>query len=158
MVFSGGSCFARLIAIRYIATILELPAFWSENYQIQKITMDTLCKQTLLFIEDINPDSVSADDFEAVLFDPDGIDALADAILVGGKHWLQRQPELTESGPPYWLASFVKLVKILRGYDLLFQTCGSALMLSQFNLTQLTANGTSASCRRLGSIVEGCRA
>jgi len=75
------------------------------------ITMDNLCKKTLLFIEDINPESVSAGDFESILFDPDGIDALAVAILVGGKPWLQRQPQLSELGPPYWITSFVKLIK-----------------------------------------------
>jgi len=120
--------------------------------------MDILCKQTLIFIEDIDPDSVNASDFESTLFDPDGIDAVAEAILVGGKHWLQQQPRISESGPPYWLASFVKLIKKLRGYEVLFRNFVPALMKKQFDLTQLTANGISASRRGLGGIVEGCKA
>ena len=120
--------------------------------------MDVLCKQTLLFIEDIDPESVNAGEFESALFDPDGIDALAEAIMEGAERWIREQPRISESGPPYWLASFVKLIKRLRGYEVLFRNLGPALMKSQFNLTQLTANGVSASQKGLGSIVEGCKA
>jgi len=79
--------------------------------------MDKLCKQALRLIEDINPDSVSANDFgKLALLDPDGIDALAEAILVGGEKWIQQQKLQTID---YWLSNFIKLIKMLRGYELL---------------------------------------
>jgi len=76
--------------------------------------MDKLCKQTLRLIEDINPDSVTANDLgKLALLDPDGVDALAEAILVGGEIWIQREPQIKD----YWLINFTKLIKILRGYE-----------------------------------------
>ncbi len=113
MLFSGGTDFPRLIAIRYLAGILDLPAFWLDNYQIQKLTMEKLCKQSLRLVEDINPDSVSAEDFNSLtLLDPDGVDVLVEAALVGGERWLLQIKGL---GSDCWLASFIKLIKALRG-------------------------------------------
>ena len=75
--------------------------------------MDKLSKQTLLLIEDINPDSVSANDFgKLALLDPDGVDALAEAILLGGEKWIKRNPRIKD----YWLNNFTKLIKMLRRY------------------------------------------
>ncbi len=119
MLFSGVSGFPRLIAVRYLAGILELPAFWLGNYRVQRDTMDKLCKQTLRLIEDINPDSVTVNDLaKLALLDPDGVDALAEAILVGGEKWIQRNPRIKD----YWLNNFTKLIKMLRGYGLLCES------------------------------------
>src|SRR5258708_21084611 len=93
MLFSGVSGFPRLITVRYLAGILKLPTYWLGNYHVQRDTMDKLCKQALRLIEDINSDSVSVNDLaKLALLDPDGVDALAEAILVGGKKWIQQKP------------------------------------------------------------------
>src|SRR5260221_10158623 len=116
MLFSGVSGFPRLIAVRYLAGILELPAFWLGNYRVQKDTKDKLCKQTLRLIEDINPDSVGVNDLaKLALLDPDGVDALAEAILVGGEKWIQRKPRIAD----YWFKNFIEIIKMRRGYELL---------------------------------------
>ena len=80
--------------------------------------MDKLCKQTLRLIEDINPDSVSAGDIgRLALLDPDGVDALAEAVLVGGGKWIQRRPQFQGLASDYWVSNFVKLIDMLRGYE-----------------------------------------
>lgn len=80
--------------------------------------MDKLCKQTLQLIEDIDPDSVDVNDLRRLaLFDPEGIDALAEAILVGGGKWIQR---INEPSSDYWVNNLIKLIKRLRRYELTF--------------------------------------
>jgi len=129
MLSSGGSGFPQLIAIRYLAGILELPGFWSEDYKVQKFTMDKLCQQTLRLIEDITPGSATANDSCRLdSLAPDGVDALAAAVLVGGEEWLHKKTRIR--GSDGWLINFIKLFNILQGYELLTQSCGSALMMS----------------------------
>ena len=89
--------------------------------------MDKLCKQALRLIEDINPDLLGADDIDRLaLLDPDGIDALAEAVLVGGEKWIRGGHQMKILGSHSWLTSFIKLVEVLRGY--VFFPQGSALV------------------------------
>lgn len=94
MLSSGGSGFPQLIAIQYLAGILELPGFWSEDYKAQKFTMDKLCQQTLRLIEDITPGSAIANDSCRVdSLAPDGVDALAAAVWLEEKNGFTKRLE-----------------------------------------------------------------
>jgi len=79
--------------------------------------MDKICKQTLHLLEDINPDSVNADDISRLaLLDPDGVDALAEAVLVGGERWIRREPRIMGLDSDSWLTSFLEIINVVRRY------------------------------------------
>jgi len=98
--------------------------------------MDKLCQKTLRLVEDINPDSMCIDDCNKLtLLDPDGIDTLIEEILVGGKRWIEQEPRIKGLGSDYWVTNFIKLIKMLRGYDIPSQSSEPVLMKNQVDPT-----------------------
>ena len=95
LMFSGFSN-PRLIAIRYIAGILELPTLWADvNYKTHRDVVKKLCEWAVRLIGDINivtrrttKDSDKLDRFQT----PEGVDLLAEGVLLGVRGWIEKQP------------------------------------------------------------------
>jgi hypothetical protein len=114
MAWSGESRFWKLVAVRYIGGILELPTFWmDENYELQRLVVEKLCEETIFLID------VGALEIGNVgqlpSSDPEGIDILAEAILVGCKSWIRRKLAAALDSEK-WLHQLLLLIRALRGY------------------------------------------
>jgi hypothetical protein len=108
---------SKLIAIRYIGGILELPTFWNDsNYHLQRNVVKKLCGRTIQLIEDIDVDSLDVQYTDKQM--SSAIDSLADAILVGVQYWLQRN--LASNLSEAWLRGLVELIQYLRRHVLIF--------------------------------------
>ncbi|KAJ6476865.1 hypothetical protein C8R45DRAFT_1157953 [Mycena sanguinolenta] len=84
-----------VIAQRYMTGILELPAFWQGN-RLSSV------------LNDLGLDSGDQDEFTDLLFDNEGIDALASAVLAGVSGWRLANPE-----SQYRYHNLVEIVRLL---------------------------------------------
>jgi hypothetical protein len=105
------SVYSRLVAVRYIAAILELPHFWSHHsYRLQRIVVDKLCRQTICLIEDIDP---TVDNYDKMTYsDASGVDSLSCALLMGGGGWIELKYS-SDLVVEEWFGSWVNLIKLL---------------------------------------------
>jgi hypothetical protein len=105
------SAIANALCIRYLAGILELPGFWMNIGSVRKP-----CVEMVRIFRDISIDILPSEELprSEAPFDYDGVDSLADAILVGISSWL-RQMNPTKWPLQPWYLYFREGVRLLRG-------------------------------------------
>ncbi|KAF8175409.1 hypothetical protein K438DRAFT_89440 [Mycena galopus ATCC 62051] len=103
---SGMNSISDIIAQRYLSGILELPAFWRESGPIYTNVFSKILNHLIRVLQDLGLESGDKDDHD-LIFDNEGIDSLASAILVGvsGRHSI-----IAES----WYRSLAEIVRLLR--------------------------------------------
>ena len=101
----------KLVAIRYLGGILELPTFWSEeNYQYQRFAATRLFSRTVEFIEDLDMESEFHEvDTDIDTADIEGLDILSTSILVGTETWISRLG--TSVANECWFGAFVQFLE-----------------------------------------------
>ncbi|KAJ7828716.1 hypothetical protein B0H13DRAFT_296706 [Mycena leptocephala] len=97
------------LAQRYLAGVLELPSFWQESRAIHITVVRKILDRVTRVLNDLSLDSDSDEGRDGILFDHEGIDSLASAILVGVLNWQSANPE-----PRYWHRSLTEIVRLLR--------------------------------------------
>jgi hypothetical protein len=134
-----------------------LPPFWADNnYQLQRHVVQKLCRQTTRIIEDIDLDSLDIGDIDRPTFsDAEGIDLLADAILVGGQNWI-RQKFTTDLVSEPWLNGLLDLISLLRRHVFSLMSCmfEYSRFPIKFERGRLLSKSFTSSCRRLAVIFE----
>ncbi|KAF8185488.1 P-loop containing nucleoside triphosphate hydrolase protein, partial [Mycena galopus ATCC 62051] len=110
------SAISNALCIRYLAGILELPGFWMNMGSVHTDVARKLCGEMVRVLKAISIDILPSEEFprSEVPFDYDGVDVLADAILVGISSWL-RQMNPTEWPLQSWYLHFREGVHLLRG-------------------------------------------
>ena len=94
-----------------------------DNYHLQRFVVEKLCGETMRLVEDTGVDS--ADDENVGMLAPsdaEGIDRLADAIMVGGQDWT-RQKLAINLVSERWFHCLLKLILALRRYVLHTYPC-----------------------------------
>jgi hypothetical protein len=87
--YRSETVFSKLIAVRYLGGILELPTFWAENnYKYHGAVVKKLCERVCHLIQDVDIDLLD-DINKHITSDTEGIDILGDAILVGTYGWIR---------------------------------------------------------------------
>jgi len=115
-----------------------------------------LCRQTIRIIEDIDLDSLDIGDIDRPTFsDAEGIDLLADAILVGGQNWI-RQKFTTDLVSEPWLNGLLDLISLLRRHVFSLMSCmfEYSRFPIKFERGRLLSKSFTSSCRRLAVIFE----
>ncbi|KAJ7118146.1 hypothetical protein C8R44DRAFT_738098 [Mycena epipterygia] len=85
----GSSTFSRLIAIRYLGGILDLPSFWLQSGMMYRAVVQKLLERATLLLQDLHLDSERSDEFTpAVTSDIEGVDILCEILLVRMQTWL----------------------------------------------------------------------
>ncbi|KAJ7780850.1 hypothetical protein DFH07DRAFT_793457 [Mycena maculata] len=123
------SIFSRALCIRYLAGILELPGFWMDSGSVYNDVAKKLCLDMVRILKDIAIDTLPSDEspkLEAP-FDYEGIDILAEAILVGMSNWLREMDFMNRALQP-WYAGFREAVQLLR------RPLAAALLPNSFSL------------------------
>ncbi|KAF8185512.1 P-loop containing nucleoside triphosphate hydrolase protein [Mycena galopus ATCC 62051] len=110
------SAISNALCIRYLAGILELPGFWMNMGSVHTDVARKLCGEMVRVLKDMAIDILPSEEFprSEVPFDYDGVDVLADAILVGISSWL-RQMNRTEWPLQPWYLHLREVVHLLRG-------------------------------------------
>ncbi|KAF8197207.1 ras family-domain-containing protein [Mycena galopus ATCC 62051] len=110
------SAISNALGIRYLAGILELPGFWMNMGSVHTDVARKLCAEMVRVLKDISIDILPSEEFprSEAPFDYDGVDVLADAILVGISSWL-RQMNPTEWPLQPWYLHLREVVHLLRG-------------------------------------------
>ncbi|KAJ7837306.1 hypothetical protein B0H13DRAFT_1912557 [Mycena leptocephala] len=110
------SAISNALCIRYLAGILELPGFWMNMGSVHTDVARKLCAEMVRVLKDISIDIHPSEEFprSEAPFDYDGVDVLADAILVGISSWL-RQINPTEWPLQPWYFHLRQVVHLLRG-------------------------------------------
>ncbi|KAF8209028.1 ras family-domain-containing protein [Mycena galopus ATCC 62051] len=110
------SAISNALCIRYLAGILELPGFWMNMGSVHTDVARKLCAEMVRVLKDISIDILPSEEFlrSEAPFDYDGVDMLADAILVGISSWL-RQINPTEWPLQPWHLHLREVVHLLRG-------------------------------------------
>jgi hypothetical protein len=112
-----------LIAIRYLAGIIECGSFWDiKYYESHRDIGRELFKRTTVLLEDLGLDTTVIDhctpiDFESGPLDIRGMDLLCHAILIGAERWI------SHPGAPVliletWVYHLGRLIKLLQRYDI----------------------------------------
>ena len=147
LTYSANLHLSRLIAIRYIGGILELPAFWAkEYYQLQRYVVEKLCSRTVSLIEDIDIDAPAVDGYTRISWDTEGIDILAAAILSGVQGWIQRQLAADLKAEP-WFCGLLELTEQLRRQVLFYFPLISIYLTLVVSSPRARDYFRSASCR-----------
>jgi hypothetical protein len=110
------SAISNALCIRYLAGILELPGFWMNMGTVHTDVARKLCVEMVRVLRDISIDILPSEEFprSEAPFDYDGVDLLADAILVGISSWL-RQMNPTKWPLQPWYLYFREVVHLVRG-------------------------------------------
>jgi hypothetical protein len=110
------SAISNALCIRYLAGILELPGFWMNMGTVHTDVARKLCVEMVRVLRDISIDILPSEEFprSEAPFDYDGVDLLADAILVGISSWL-RQINPTKWPLHPWYLYFREVVHLVRG-------------------------------------------
>ncbi|KAJ7282210.1 hypothetical protein C8J57DRAFT_1294846 [Mycena rebaudengoi] len=110
------SAISNALCIRYLAGILELPGFWMNMGGVHSDVARKLCVEMVLVLRDMSIDILPSEEFprSEAPFDYDGVDLLADAILVGISSWL-REINPTEWALQPWYLCLREVVHLLRG-------------------------------------------
>jgi hypothetical protein len=111
------SAISNALCIRYLAGILELPGFWMNMGSVHIDVARKLCAEMVRVLRDISIDILPSEESprSEAPFDYDGVDVLAEAILVGISSWL-RQINPTEWALQPWYRHLREVVHLLRGY------------------------------------------
>lgn len=119
--YSETSGFPRLIAVRYLGGILEMPTFWvydRERYPLHSVVAQKLIRGTMQLIEDLitaSSDVIEID--QNAECDTEGIDLLAESTLVGVEGWIRKK--VTDNvQSECWFDNFMKLIKLLQRHVL----------------------------------------
>jgi hypothetical protein len=118
---SAGST-SDALALRYLAGVLELPAFWRESGAIHVTVFTKILDRGMRLLTDLGLDS-GEDESEVrngIIFDNEGIDSMASAILIGVLDWHPADPE-----PQYWYRSLTEIVRLLRLHVFTFRLLNS---------------------------------
>ncbi|KAJ7908466.1 hypothetical protein B0H13DRAFT_2496770 [Mycena leptocephala] len=88
------SAISNALCIRYLAGILELPGFWMNMGRVHTDVARKLCAEMVRVLKDISIDILPSEEFPRSEdpFDYDGVDVLADAILLREVVHLLRGP------------------------------------------------------------------
>ncbi|KAJ7217426.1 ras family-domain-containing protein [Mycena rebaudengoi] len=110
------SAIPSALCIRYLAGMLELPGFWMNMGSVHSDVTRKLCVEMVLVLRDMSIDILPSEEFprSEAPFDYDGVDLLADAILVGISSWLKKINP-TEWALQSWYLCLVEVVHLLRG-------------------------------------------
>ncbi|KAF8175402.1 hypothetical protein K438DRAFT_2045251 [Mycena galopus ATCC 62051] len=103
---SGMNSISDIIAQRYLSGILELPAFWRESGPIYTNVFSKILNHLIRVLQDLGLESGDKDDHD-LIFNNEGINSLASAILVGVSGWHSIRAES-------WYQSLVEIVRLLR--------------------------------------------
>jgi hypothetical protein len=95
------------LAQRYLAGVLELPAFWQESGAIHIAVFTKLLDRIICVLNDLGVDS--DEDKSGIIFDQEGIDSMASAILIGVLDWHTEDPK-----SQYWYRNLSEIVRLLR--------------------------------------------
>ncbi|KAF7351987.1 hypothetical protein MVEN_01160900 [Mycena venus] len=107
--------FSNALCIRYLGGILELPGFWLNIRIVHSEVARKLCLGMVRILKDIGVDIFPSDESlrSESSFDYEGVDFLADTILVGMSNWFKKIDATNWVGQS-WYASFREVVQILR--------------------------------------------
>jgi hypothetical protein len=113
------STFFNALCIRYLAGILQLAevGFWLKIGNVHGDIARKLCLKTLQVLEDISLDILPSEPSPTPEspFDYEGVDLLAETVLVGISSWF-RTIDATDWALQPWYAVFRKVVHLLRRY------------------------------------------
>jgi hypothetical protein len=115
--YRSETVFSKLIAVRYLGGILELPTFWAENNcKYHGAVVKKLCERVCHLIQDVDIDLLD-DINKHITSDTEGIDILGDAILVGTYGWI-RQSFAEDLVAEPWHRPLIELIQQLRWHVL----------------------------------------
>lgn len=102
------------LAIRYLATVLDFATFWKqEHYEAHQLTANQLLKKLILCVNEIGVDSGLQWNGNMELFaDTEGIDLLANSVLIGVQVWLRQIGE-DEIGLQCWFSDLQAFIELL---------------------------------------------
>jgi hypothetical protein len=112
---SGASKYSRELCIRYLAGILNYPAFWLNMGIVHSHVAKKLCCRMVWVLKDIGIDilTLGLPDEVELFFDYGGIDFLATTLLAGLSGWVGKIPPEDWSSHS-WYGSFRDLIQLLR--------------------------------------------
>ncbi|KAF7352508.1 Clathrin adaptor, mu subunit [Mycena venus] len=96
------------VAQRYLAGILELPAFWRESGSIHINVFSKILDRIIRVLQDLGLELKEDEDETDIIFDDEGIDSFASAVLVGILDWRQTNLE-----SQYWYCNFSEIAEPL---------------------------------------------
>jgi hypothetical protein len=119
---SSAGSISDALALRYLVGVLELPAFWRESGAIHITVFTKILDRVTCLLTDLGLDS-GKDESEVrngIILDNEGIDSMANVILVGVLDWHTTDPE-----PQYWYRSLTGIVRLLRLHVFTFRLLNS---------------------------------
>jgi hypothetical protein len=130
------------LAQRYLAGILGLPTFWREWGPIHTPVFKKILERLARVLRDLGLDSGEEEDERDIVFDNEGIDFMASAILVGVLGWRAADFESQS-----WCRGLIEIVGLLRLFvfpfpDDLLATYFSSRSLAESLLPQSSALAT----------------
>ncbi|KAJ7608339.1 hypothetical protein FB45DRAFT_386126 [Roridomyces roridus] len=113
----GHSKFSRLLAIRYLGGVLQLPSFWRQTGRIYWSVLSKLLQQITILLKDLGVDVAQQREIlmGAVQADIEGIDILCEAVLLGIHGGLQNSQSGTTTDE--WYSNLGSVLHILRRYE-----------------------------------------
>ncbi|KAJ7115338.1 hypothetical protein C8R44DRAFT_880646 [Mycena epipterygia] len=110
----GCSPFSTFIAIRYLGGILELPSFWFQTGSIYEAVIRKLFSTLAVLLKDMGVDSMDvSDSTDTMRSDPEGLDILSEAVLVGLHGWTFGKPSVGYTSQ-YWYWGAWQVLQLLR--------------------------------------------
>ncbi|KAF7337901.1 Pkinase-domain-containing protein [Mycena venus] len=97
------------VAQRYLAGILEFPTFWRESGSIHTTVFSKVLDRLIRVLKDLGLESEEDEDTNGIIFDDEGIDLLASAVLVGILGCRSANPQ-----SQYWYPNLSEIVRLLR--------------------------------------------
>lgn len=120
---SGPRDIPRLVAIRYLGTILALETFWeNERYDRHFRFAIGMFKTFASVLEDIGlAPGVGYDMMDRVAYDDESVDCLIEVTVAGVHRWMEGgafELPMSDTSLP-WYRQFMKLVLLIRRYTFL---------------------------------------
>ncbi|KAJ7921251.1 hypothetical protein B0H13DRAFT_2417519 [Mycena leptocephala] len=105
---SSANSISDALAQRYLAGVLELPTFWQESGVIHVTVFTKILDRIICVLNDLGVDSDedSDEDKSGIIFDQEGIDSMASAILIGVLDWHTEDPKTQ-----YWYRNLTEIVR-----------------------------------------------
>ncbi|KAF7344767.1 hypothetical protein MVEN_01637600 [Mycena venus] len=97
------------IALRYLSGILELPTFWRGSGPTHTDVFSKILDHLIHVLKDLGLESDEDETSNGIIFDNEGIDSFASAILIGVSSWCPAEPETQ-----YWYHCLAEIVRLLR--------------------------------------------
>ncbi|KAF7373302.1 hypothetical protein MSAN_00539500 [Mycena sanguinolenta] len=98
-----------IIAQRYLTGILELPAFWQGSGPLYTATFSKILHRLICVLKDLGLESGDRKEYIDLIFDNEGIDSLASAVLVGVASWHLASPQSQR-----WYHVLLQILRLLR--------------------------------------------